>query len=53
MKYLVKLFVVTLISLFCTYAIAEQKVVFLDMKYILNNSKAGKEAQTALKKKIR
>ena len=53
MKYIVKIIVVTLISLFCTYAIAEQKVVFLDMKFILNNSKAGKEAQDFLKAKLK
>ena len=53
MKYFVKLFVVTLISLFCTYALAEQKVAFLDMKFILNNSKAGKEAQDFLKEKLK
>ena len=53
MKYLVKLFVVTSITLFCTFAIAEEKVAFLDMKYILNNSKAGKEAQSFLKAKVK
>jgi len=49
MKHLVKYFVVTSILLFCTFAYAEQKVVVLDMKYILNNSKAGKQAQDFLK----
>tara|TARA_B110000263_G_C15094021_1_gene412141 strand:- start:36 stop:560 length:525 start_codon:yes stop_codon:yes gene_type:complete len=53
MKHLVKLVVVTLITLFCTYTIAEEKVAFLDMKYILNNSKAGKEAQNFLKEKVK
>lgn len=49
MKHLVKYFVVTSILLFCTFAYAEQKVAVLDMKYILNNSKAGKQAQDFLK----
>jgi len=50
MKYLVKLFVVTLFLVFSTYAFAEQKIVVLDMKYVLNQSKAGKGAQDYLKK---
>jgi len=50
MKYLVKFFVVTCIALFCTAVSAEQKIVILDFKYVLNNSKAGKGAQDYLKK---
>ena len=50
MKYLVKFFVVTLLSLVCTHVLAEQKVAYLDMKFILNNSKAGKSAQDFLHK---
>ena len=50
MKYLVKLFVVTLFVLTCTHAFAEGKVSDMDMTYILNNSKAGKGAQDFLKK---
>ena len=50
MKYLVKFFVVTLFALVCTYAQAEQKIVYMDMKYVLNNSKAGKGAQDFLTK---
>ena len=50
MKYLVKLFVVTLFTLVSTVVLAEQKIAYLDMKYILNNSKAGKDAQDYLKK---
>lgn len=49
MKYLVKFVVVTLFVLVCTYAQAEQKIVYIDMKYALNNSKAGKGAQDYLK----
>ena len=50
MKYLVKIFVVTFFYLICTHAFAQQNIVYLDMKYILNNSKAGKGAQDYLKK---
>ncbi len=50
MKYFVKFFVVTFFLLFSTYVIAEQKIVVLDLKYVLNNSKAGKSAQDFLKK---
>ena len=50
MKYLVKFFVVTLFFIFSTYSFAEQKIVVLDMKYVLNSSKAGKGAQEFLKK---
>ena len=50
MKCLVKFFVVTFLLLICTYASAEQKVAFLDMKFVLNNSKAGKGAQDFLQK---
>ena len=52
MKYLVKFFVVTLFLTFSTHSFAEQKIVVLDMKYVLNSSKAGKEAQDFLKKKF-
>ena len=50
MKYLVKFFVVTFLLLVCTHFLAEQKVAYLDMKFILNNSKAGKGAQDLLHK---
>ena len=50
MKYLVKFFVVTFFVLICTYTNAEQKIVVLDMKFVLNESKAGKGAQDFLKK---
>ena len=52
MKYLVKFFVVTFFLIISTQAFAEQKVVVLDLKYVLNNSKAGKGAQEFLKKKF-
>ena len=50
MKHFVKFFVVTFFLLFSTDVIAEQKIVVLDLKYVLNNSKAGKNAQDFLKK---
>ena len=50
MKYFVKFFVVTFFLLICTHTFAEQKIVALDLTYVLNNSKAGKDAQEFLKK---
>jgi len=50
MKYFVKFIVITFFLLNCTHSFAEQKVVILDLKYVLNNSKAGKGAQDYLKK---
>ena len=50
MKYFVKIFVVTFFLLICTHSFAEQKIVILDLKFVLNNSKAGKGAQDFLKK---
>ena len=45
MKYFVRFFVITLLCFVCTYSFAEQKIVYLDMKFILNKSKAGMGAQ--------
>ena len=53
MKYLVKFFVVTFLLLIYTPASAEQKVAYLDMKFVLNNSKAGKGAQDFLKESFK
>tara|TARA_B100001123_G_scaffold382093_1_gene452991 strand:- start:1407 stop:1931 length:525 start_codon:yes stop_codon:yes gene_type:complete len=50
MKYLVKIFVVTFLAFVCTHVSAEQKIAYMDMKFILNNSKAGKNAQSYLQK---
>ena len=52
MKYLVKFFVITFFVLTYTHVSAEQTIVYLDMKYILNNSKPGKEAQDFLKNRF-
>ena len=53
MKYLVKFFVVTFLLLIYTHASAEQKIAYLDMKFVLNNSKAGKGAQDFLHKSFK
>ena len=53
MKYLVKFFVVTFFLIISTSAFAEQKIVVLDMNYVLNNSKAGKGGQEFLAKKFK
>ena len=50
MKYLVKFFVVTFFLLICTHTFAEQRIVVLDLTYVLNESKAGKGAQEFLTK---
>ena len=52
MKYLVKFIVVTFFLLICTHTFAEQKIVVLDLKFVLNNSKAGKDAQNFLQKSL-
>ena len=50
MKYLVKFFVVTFFLLICTHTFAEQRIVVLDLTYVLNESKSGKGAQEFLTK---
>ena len=50
MKYFVKFFVLTFMLLISTYVTAEEQIVFLDMKQVLNTSKAGKGAQDHLQK---
>ncbi len=53
MKYLVKFFVVTFFLIISTHAFAEQKIMVLDMKFVLNKSKAGKGDQDFLKKNFK
>ena len=53
MKYLVKFFVVTFLLLIYSHASAEQKIAYLDMKFVLNNSKAGKGAQDFLQESFK
>ena len=50
MKYLVKFFVVTFLLLVSTHVLAEQKIGYLDLKFVLNNSEAGQKAQDYLQK---
>ena len=53
MKYIVKFIVVTFLLIVSTYAFAEQKIAYMDMKFVLNNSKAGKGAQDFLQKSFK
>ena len=53
MKYSVRFIVVTFFLLICTHTFAEQKIVVLDLKFVLNNSKAGKGAQDFLHKSFK
>jgi outer membrane protein len=53
MKYIVKSFVVTFLLLISTHTFAETKIVVVDLKYVLNNSKAGKGAQDFLLKSFK
>ena len=52
MKYFVKFFVVTFFFVVSASAFAEEKIVVLDLSFVLNQSKAGKGAQDFLKKSI-
>ena len=50
MKHFTKFLLVTLFFLFSNNVIAQDKIAVLDLKYVLNQSKAGKGAQDFLKK---
>ena len=50
MRHIVKYFLITFFLLFCTNILAQEKIAILDLKYVLNQSKAGKGAQEFLKK---
>ena len=51
MKYLVKFFVITFLIFVCTYSKAEnEKIYYIDLTVVLNESKAGAEAQVFLTK---
>ena len=50
MRNSVKIFLIILFSLFSNNLFAEDKIVVLDLKYVLNERKAGKSAQDYLKK---
>ena len=53
MKHIIKFFAVILFVFLSTNSFAEQKVVVLDMKLVLNTSKAGKGAQDYLQKSFK
>ena len=53
MKHLVKFFVVTLFLFACTYVQSEEKIVYIDMKSVLNTSKAGLQGQDFLKNSLK
>jgi len=48
MKYLVKIFVITFLLFSITPVKAEQKILYIDLKKVLNESKPGKKAQDYL-----
>ena len=50
MKYIVKIFVITFLVFQFSYTLAEEKIVFINMDHILNQSKAGKSIQVTLEK---
>ncbi len=50
MKISIKIYTFIIFLFLSTNAFAEQKIVIFDLKYALNNSKAGKGAQDFLKK---
>ena len=50
MKSITKVLILLTSLLISTNSFAEQKIVILDLSYVLNNSKAGKGAQDFLKK---
>ena len=50
MKRFIKYFLITFFLIFSSNLFAQEKIAILDMKYVLNQSKAGKGAQDFLKK---
>ena len=50
MNHYIKFFLLIFFLIFSTNIQAEEKIVVLDLKYVLNQSKAGKGAQDFLKK---
>jgi len=50
MRQILKIFLTISFILYCSNLYAQDKIVILDLKYVLNNSKAGKGAQDFLKK---
>ena len=50
MNRFIKYFLITSFLIFSSNLLAEEKIAILDLKYVLNESKAGKDAQDFLKK---
>ena len=50
MNRFIKYFLITFFLIFSTGLMAQEKIAILDLKYVLNQSKAGKSAQDFLKK---
>ena len=50
MKYIVRFFVIVFFVFNFTYTLAEEKIVFINMDLLLNESKVGKSAQNQLEK---
>ena len=50
MNRFIKYFLITSFLIFTSDLLAEEKIAILDLKYVLNESKAGKDAQDFLKK---
>ena len=53
MKHFIKYSFIICVLLFSTNLLAQDKIAILDLKYVLNQSKAGKSAQDFLKKKYK
>ena len=50
MKHFIKYFSISIFLIFSSDLLAEEKIAILDLKFVLNESKAGKGAQDFLKK---
>ena len=50
MKHFIKYFLISFFLLYCSALLAQDKVAVLNLKYVLNESKAGKSTQDFLKK---
>ena len=53
MKYLVKFFVITFFIFKCTNVCADQKIVFIDVTKIMNESRAGSSAQQFITQSVK
>ena len=53
MKYIVKFFVITFFVFYFTHTFAEEKIVFINMDLLLNESKVGNQHKINLKNFIK